>query len=211
MVCKWVSQTMSSCWAPRQVGNIGDEPIHTSMASLKNTKLIESKHQLSDSDSEADTFTTNSFIHFPRFIVMQSKDSTKLVTKVSPFLIEKQIFSTIGTPKSVKKLKDQTLLLECFTKQQKLNLLKHSKFFDTNVRIFPRPFLNSSKGVIRCRELSYCESLQEIICYLRQQGVSDVKRICAQRNGEEKTHKHLYFDIFFSSSSFFNKSWISDS
>ena len=106
---------------------------------------------------------------------------------MSPFLIEKQISSIIGTQKSVEKLKDQTLLIECFTKQQMLNLLKHSKFFDADVKIFPHPFfLNSCKGVIRCRELSYCESLQEIKDNLKQQGVLDVKRISVRRNEEEK-------------------------
>ena len=103
----------------------------------------------------------NSF-NSPCFIVIQSQDPSKPVTKHSPFIIEKQLSSILGTPKSVKKLKDQTILVECLSNQQASNLLKHTKFFDLNVRLFPHPSLNSCKGIIRCRELNYCNSLQEI-------------------------------------------------
>ena len=119
------------------------------MASQKKAKLNESKCPLSDSDSETETPSpsSNSF-NSPRFIVIQSQDPSKPVTKLSPFIIEKQLSSILGTPKSVKKLNDQTILDECLSNQQASNLLKHTKFFDLNVKIFPHPSLNSCKGVI---------------------------------------------------------------
>ena len=40
---------------------------------------------------------------FARFLVIQSQDGSNPVTSLSPFIIEKQIESLIGTPKSVKK------------------------------------------------------------------------------------------------------------
>ena len=48
---------------------------------------------------------------FARFLVIKSMEE-KAVTSLSPFIIEKQIESIIGTPKSVKKLKNKTLLVE---------------------------------------------------------------------------------------------------
>ena len=40
---------------------------------------------------------------FARFFIIKSQDSSNPVTSLSPFVIEKQIESLIGTPKSVKK------------------------------------------------------------------------------------------------------------
>ena len=182
-------QTMSPCWAPWWVGSMGGETLHTNMASQKKAKLNESKRPLSDSDSETETPNPSSIpnsFNSPRFIVIQSQDPSKPVTKLSPFIIEKQLSSILGTPKSVKKLKDQTILVECLSNQQASNLLKHTKFFDLNVKIFPHPSLNSCKGVIRCRELNFCNSLQEIKDSLKQQGVTDVRRISVRRDGEQK-------------------------
>ena len=106
------------------------------MATQKNPMLdenisAEGKRPLSESDSEGGTtFSTfTSSIHFPNFIVIESKDPSHPITKLSPFVVEKQLLSILGTPKSVKKLRNDTILVECFTKQQAENLLKHKKFF----------------------------------------------------------------------------------
>ena len=102
-------QTMSHYWALWWVGFIGDETLHTNIASQKKAKLNESKCPLSDSDSETEipspSSISNSF-NFPHFIVIQLQDPSKPVSKLSPFIIEKQLSSILGTPKSVKKLKD---------------------------------------------------------------------------------------------------------
>ena len=66
--------------------------------------------QTSESDDDADQsprFIFKSNDAFPRFIVIQSQER-KEITSLSPFVIEKQIESLIGTPKSVKKLKSKT-------------------------------------------------------------------------------------------------------
>ena len=99
-------QTMSPCWVPWWVGSIGGETLHTNMASKKKAKLSESKRPLFDSDSETEipnpSSIPNSF-NSPRFIVFQSQDLSKPVTKLSPFIIEKQPSSILGTLKSIKK------------------------------------------------------------------------------------------------------------
>lgn len=61
--------------------------------------------QTNESDDDADqtqNFVFKSNDSFPRFIVIQSQEE-KAITSLSPFVIEKQIESVIGTPKSVKK------------------------------------------------------------------------------------------------------------
>ena len=64
-----------------------------------------------DDDNNASTiFTTQE--NFARFLIIESKNKEKPITSLSPFVIEKQIEAIIGMAKSVKKLKNQTLLVE---------------------------------------------------------------------------------------------------
>ena len=148
MSCVRFPQDMSPCWAPRRVGSIGDEIYYDTMATQKKPKLddfkqLEGKRPLSDSDSETEPFTftaSSKTTHFPTFIVIESKDPSNPVTKLSPYVIEKQLHGILGTPKSVKKLKNNTILVQCFTRQQSENLLKNKKFFQQNVTfILTRP------------------------------------------------------------------------
>ena len=66
--------------------------------------------------------------------MIQSKEE-KHITSLSPFIIEKQIESIIGTPKNVKKLKNGTLLVQTNRKSQSENLIKITKFFNLNVTV----------------------------------------------------------------------------
>ena len=128
--------------------------------------------QTTESDDDADQsphFIFKSNETFPRFIVIQSQEE-KAVTSLSPFVIEKQIESVIGTPKSVKKLKNRTLLVETSRKSQTDSLLKMSTFFGIKVSVTEHKTLNSSKGVIRDRMLKD-EKESEIVDYLKEQGV----------------------------------------
>ena len=61
-----------------------------------------------DDDLAIPNFVFNGNDIFLRFLVIQSQDGSNPVTSLSPFVIEKQIESLIGTPKSVKKLKNKT-------------------------------------------------------------------------------------------------------
>ena len=62
------------------------------------------KRQRPDSDDETNTFSFFKPVeNFPKFIVIKSENQEKPITTLSPFVIEKQIEATIGTPKSVKK------------------------------------------------------------------------------------------------------------
>ena len=63
-----------------------------------------------DDEHEASTIFTSQE-NFARYLIIESKNKEKPVTSLSPFVIEKQIESMIGTAKSVKKLKNGTLLV----------------------------------------------------------------------------------------------------
>ena len=59
-----------------------------------------------------------------------------------------------GTLKSTKRLRDGSFLVECSRRAQAENLLNTATFVDRLVHVRVHKTLNSSKDVIRCRELS---------------------------------------------------------
>ena len=137
-----------------------------------------------DDDSETPNFVFSGNDTFSRFLVIQSQDGSDPVTSLSPFIIEKQIESLIGTPKSVKKkLKNKTLLVETNRKSQTENLLKVKSFFNLKVNVSEHNSLNSSKGIIRDRMLKG-EPEDSIVEYLRPQGVTGCKRFKIKKDGK---------------------------
>ena len=113
---------------------------------------------------------------------MISSKEDKPITSLSPFIIEKQIESIIGTPKNVKKLKNGTILVETNRKSQTDNLLKITKFFNINVTVTEHKTLNSCKGIIRDRMLKH-ETEESITEYLKTQGVTACKRFTIKKDG----------------------------
>ena len=136
-----------------------------------------------DDDLESPNFVFSGNDTFARFLVIQSQDGSNPVTSLSPFIIEKQIESLIGTPKSVKKLKNKTLLVETNRKSQTENLLKITSFFNIKVSVTEHYSLNSSKGIIRDRMLKG-ETEDNIVDYLRPQGVTGCKRFKIKKDGK---------------------------
>ena len=106
----------------------------TDMASFSNENF---KHNLNESDS-SDNETE---APFPRFIIIESNSA--LITNSSPFLIEK-VISTNLTPIAVKKLKNQTLLVEVEKRKHADFLLKMTKFHNISVKTYPHKSLNVS-------------------------------------------------------------------
>lgn len=175
----------SPCWAPWWARNVTDESQKTNMNTYK-----KSKRRISDCDTDSDDEPQRTK-RFPNFIVIESCDATKPVTNINPFAIEKQITGILGTPKSVKKLKNETILVEVKSRQQAENLLGHDTFFGQPVEIYAHRTLNSSRGVVRCKELSLC-TLAEIESNLRSQGVTAAKQITIIRNGKTiKTNTYI--------------------
>ena len=146
------------------------------MATLTN------KRPRSDSDNdEIDTSTIfRTQENFAKFLIIESTNKDKPITSLSPFVIEKQIEALIGTVKSVKKLRNQTLLVETTRKSQTENLLRTKTFFNLPVQVSEHKTLNSSKGIIRDKALKG-ESDDNIRENLQEQGVTAAKRFKVKR------------------------------
>ena len=132
------------------------------MASSTHKRL--SPDSYDDELSASAIFTSNE--NFARYLIIKSKKPEKPITSLSPFVIEKQIESQIGTAKSVKKLKNQTLLVETSRKAQTENLKKLDLFFGVSVEVTEHTTLNSSKGIIRNPILKQ-ETEENILDYLK--------------------------------------------
>ena len=149
--------------------------------------MASSTHKRLRPDSDDDElsasaiFTSNE--NFARYLIIKSKNPEKPITSLSPFVIEKQIESQIGTAKSVKKLKNQTLLVETSRKAQTENLKKLDLFFGVPVEVTEHTTLNSSKGIIRNPILKQ-ETEENILDYLKPQGFTHVKRFRIKKNHE---------------------------
>ena len=104
------------------------------------------------------------------------------MSSLSPFVIEKTLHGIAGVPKSIKKLRSGDLLVVYVNKNHIENLLRTKKFFDLAVKVSLHSSLNTCKGVVRCPDLRGC-SEQEILENMREQGVTDVRRIKIRRDG----------------------------
>ena len=68
--------------------------------------LIHKRQRPDSDDDETDaSFIFKTQEHFARYLIIESTNQDKLITSLSPFVIEKQIEALIGMAKSVKKLK----------------------------------------------------------------------------------------------------------
>ena len=104
------------------------------------------KRNLSELDSE------NEVADFCRFILIESQEEVCLA-KFSPFLIEK-VISARASPKTIKKTRNGNLLVEVESRRQAENILEIKIFHTTKCRAYLHEKVNTSKGVIRSRELA---------------------------------------------------------
>ena len=98
----------------------------------KRTKQC-SESDISDVNESTQPPTTStkdtSSQHFPRFILVESKEENKPVTSLSPFVIQKVIQSIAGEPENIKKLhRSNQLLIEVSRKAHAENLLRAQTF-----------------------------------------------------------------------------------
>ena len=120
--------------------------------------------------------------HFPKFLVIHGTDDSKPLKKLSPFAIQKGIQGIAGIPEKVQRLRSGDILVEVSRRSHSTNLLQSKMLVDVPVRISPHRSLNSTKGVIRSRDLIDCDE-EEILDNLRPQGVTCVKKISLRRDG----------------------------
>ena len=151
------------------------------------------KHKRSrpDSDSEPDSEPSQqSTTVFPRFLIIESLQEDKPLSKLSPFVIEKSIQSMAGTAKSVKKLRNGSLLIEVEKKSHSQNLLKLKTFFQIPSKCTPHSSLNSCRGVIRHPELAYVTE-EELIKELKSQHVTAARRI-SNMKGDKRIQTNTF-------------------
>ena len=113
---------------------------------------------------------------FARFLIIESLNSGHPLSKFSPFVIEKVFVSLAGSPKSVKKLKSDTLLVEVEKAQHSTNLSGLKRFFEIPGKCYAHGSLKSSRGLIRCPDLSGVDE-EEIVQELASQNVIEARRI----------------------------------
>ena len=149
-------------------------------ASKKKTKQTESIAL--SSDSEIETGLKNDMSSFPHFFVVEPKDGNSF-EKVSPFAIAKIVKCNVGTVKSVKKIQCGSLLIEVTSLVYAGLIMKLETLACIPVSAAPHHTLNSSRGVIRCRDLRNCddtEVLEELAC----DGVIAVKHMMMKKDGK---------------------------
>ena len=145
----------------------------------------QNKHKrLRDSDQDTDSENENFFsanANWQRFLVVESASVDLPLSKLSPLAIQKGFQTTAGTLKSVKRLRDGSFLVECARKPQAMGLLQTT---DRPVRVSIHKALNSSRGVICCREL-FGMTEEEIKTELQEHGVVEVHRVMVKRDTEK--------------------------
>ena len=124
-----------------------------------------------DQDNAQSTSTA-----FPRSLIIESTVPDQPLSKLSPFVIEKVLVGLAGSPKSVKKLRSGSLLVEVEKATHSKTLMKIKHFFNIPAKCVPHTSLNTSKGIIRCPDLSDI-SEEEIAMELADQNVTAARRI----------------------------------
>ena len=104
-----------------------------------------------DSDSENETGNATLYL---RFLIIESTDPSRPLSKLSPFVIEKGISSIATSPKSCRKLKSGALLVEMTNKVHVESLLKLKQSFSIPSQCKPHASLNTSRRIIRCPDLA---------------------------------------------------------
>ena len=112
-----------------------------SLAFHRNLKRNRPDHDL-DSDLVDEPFLTND--SWPKFIVLSSASEEKLLSKLSPFAVQKGFQAIAGTLKSTKRLRDGSFHVECSRRAQAENLLRTATFVDRPVHVCVHKTLNSS-------------------------------------------------------------------
>ena len=135
------------------------------------TKKI--KSPLTESESKHGTDE-----NFSQFIVLESIEETP-ITKLSPFLIQNTI-ETHCKPINIKKAMNNIIIIQTTNQKQSEKILKWKQFGKLNIKTYPHPTLNFSKGVIKSPDLASC-SLEEIRLHLKPQGLTDVRRISIRK------------------------------
>ncbi|XP_064464829.1 uncharacterized protein LOC135392268 [Ornithodoros turicata] len=127
---------------------------------------------------------------FAKVLIIHGENESKPLSKVSPFVIAKELEKAIGKSYSAKKLTTGDLQIDVQTRQQSSTLLSLNRIADVPVTVSRHRTLNIVKGVISEHELLDCSDA-EIEEGLKDEGVVTARRITMRRDGKEISTKHI--------------------
>jgi hypothetical protein len=179
----------------------------TSFPSLSSSPPTRKRRYTSDPESIEIPNDSSVLQTWPHFLILHSLDPTKPFGSISPFKINNAILEILNPiipvtnhkkekpkkeePRKITKLSSGDFLIEV-DKEIHSQKLRHIKsLLNIPASVIPHKTLNSSKGIIRCKDISMC-SEEEILEGLVDQGVTHVKRIRVKRDGTlVATHSYI--------------------
>ena len=133
------------------------ENSHTTMNSKNSTSsATRQQHKRSCPASDDSDTDDDSNCHFAKWLVIESNDSNQPLTRLSPFVLGKALSAQIGTLKSIKRLQRGDVLVETDRSTYSRMLLWLTQLAGVPVKVSPHRSLNTSRGVIRSRDIAGC-------------------------------------------------------
>ena len=143
---------------------------HTTNPPLAN----ERKRQKREADNSLVLSEDEGDCNFPSFIVVEATEGQSI--ELSIFCFQKLLKCSVGEVKCAKKLRNGSVHIEVCNEAQADRALKMTTWIDVPVKAAPHRSLNSSKEIIRCRDLRDCSD-EEVLEVLRSQGVTAIRHI----------------------------------
>ena len=133
--------------------------------------------------------------NYDRWFILQSTEEDKPVSKLSPFIISKALKAAAGNLNTVRRLQKGDILLEVSSAVQSRCISKLNNLAGCPILVTPHRSLNTSKGVIRCKELLNCDK-QEILLELQKQYVKDITNISVKDDSGGRRNTNTFIVTF---------------
>ena len=162
---------------PWWVGSKGAEFQYLTMASpdtQPNSRQVKRAHTEVEAADHSDDNLPSA--NHDRWFIMQSADDDTSLSKLTVFMLAKALKGAAGDLKTIKRLDKGDILLETSSASQSRCLLKLNNLVGCPILVTPHKSLNTSKGVILCKELVDCTK-EEILSELKEQSVKDIFNI----------------------------------
>ncbi|GBN24598.1 hypothetical protein AVEN_220058-1 [Araneus ventricosus] len=124
----------------------------------------------------------------PKFLVLHNEEDK--LRNMSPFIIQKHIYTFAGIVQSVKKMKSGDLLVESSSLRQSEQLLSITKFGDIPITVSAHASLNYTRGVMLSDEFLMVSD-SEFVSELEAQKVIAARRITLKRDGQIIPTRHV--------------------
>jgi len=116
--------------------------------------------------------------------VIEAAEPGHSLSKLSPFALGKALQAQIGALKIIKRLQRGDILVETEKQSYSRMLLGLTQLAGVPVKVSPHRSLNTSRGVIRSRDIADC-NVEEIVQELQPQGVTAAS-IIHVRDGDSR-------------------------